>query len=101
MIIRNHIHTKGCFIIQAFTHTARNCVESPYPMATTAHKISINLEMYHRVAKLLSCVVNEHQKGLKCGFADKNSEHFNVGTVWNLCKWKIAHFDRISYGDFS
>ena len=34
-----------------------NCVDSPYPIADTAHRISINLEMYHCVAKVLFCSV--------------------------------------------
>ena len=35
-----------------------NCAESLYPMAATTHIISINLEMYHCVAKMLFCAVN-------------------------------------------
>ena len=48
------------------------------------------------------CAVNKQQKGLECGFAEKkNSENFNVVTVQNLCKRKIADFDGRSYGDVS
>ena len=38
-----------------------NCVESPYPMPATTHGISINLELYHCVATLLFCAINQHQ----------------------------------------
>ena len=31
----------------------------------------------------------------------KNNEHFNVLIVRNLCKWKIVHFDGISYENVS
>ena len=37
--------------------TLTNCVDSPYPMTDTAQRISINLEMYHCVAKVLFCSV--------------------------------------------
>ena len=57
--------------------------------------------MWHFVVKLLFCVVNLHQKGLECGFAETISEHFNTEAIQNLYNWKIADFYGIWYRDVS
>ena len=72
-----------------------NCVESPYLLVATIYRISIKLEMYHCVAKLLDHEnVNsvkfsvEYQESIQRNYIWKpDQQQFGYGVVVRIC-WR-------------